>query len=410
MSIKVLHTADWHLGHKFFHRSRDQEQRAALEWLLKQITAQEIDLLIIAGDVFDTDNPPNIARELYFDFLKKLVGTCCQAVVIVAGNHDSVNMLEASRSILELLNVYVVGSIPKDRHEQILPIRHRDTNELLAVVAAVPYLRDRDVRQSVAGEGHERSIMRLKAGIRQHYQEVAEAVEPYLNTNVPIIATGHLYAAGGERLDRPDIIHIGYSDVIDADSFSTYFDYVALGHLHRMQQVGQERPIWYSGTMIPLDFSELNHAQFVRIVEFEGKNIKQQTALKVPLTRKLRSFTGTPEELQNTLEQLSPPATLPTWLRLIVVTDEHQPYLRATLEQLLDNKAAEIVQLRFVSTGNHADIWEPTEQVQSLHDLSELEVFRLAVQQQGGVDETTLKELEDSFTALLNWMQERDET
>lgn len=409
MSIKVLHTADWHLGHKFFHRSRDQEQRTALEWLLGQIITQEIDLLIIAGDVFDTDNPPNVARELYFDFLKKLVGTCCQAVVIVAGNHDSVNMLEASRSILKLLHVYVIGSIPKDRNEQILPIRHRDTGELLAVVAAVPYLRDRDIRQSVAGEGHERSIMRLKAGIRQHYQEVAEAVQPYLDTDVPIIATGHLYAAGGERLDRPDIIHIGYSDVIDANSFSTCFDYVALGHLHRMQQVGQERPIWYSGTMIPLDFSELNHAQFVRIIEFEGKKIEQQTALKVPLTRKLRSFTGTPEELQTTLEQLSPAATLPTWLRLIVVTDKHQPYLRTTLEQLLEDKAAEIVQLRFVSTGNHADIWEPVEQVQSLHDLSELDVFRLAVQQQGGADETTLKELENSFTALLSWMQERDE-
>lgn len=408
MGIKVLHTADWHLGHKFFHRSRDQEQRAALGWLAEQIVAQEIDLLIVAGDVFDTDNPPNVARELYFDFLKTIANTCCQAVVIVAGNHDSVNMLEASRSILHLLRVYVVGSIPEKREEQIIPIRHRDTDKLMAVVAAVPYLRDRDVRQSVAGEGHERSIMRLKAGIRHHYQEVAEAVAPYLDADVPIIATGHLYAAGGERLERPDIIHIGYSDVIDADSFSTHFDYVALGHLHRMQQVGSTRPIWYSGTMIPLDFSELNHAQFVRIIAFDGKQIQQQRAVKVPLTRKLRSFTGSPEELQTILANLSPSAELPTWLRLIAVTDEHQPYLRTTLEQLLDDKAAEIVQLRFVSTGNHADIWEPAEQVQSLHDLSELEVFRLAVQQQGGVDESTLQELEQSFAELLNWMQERD--
>ncbi len=73
MRIKVLHTADWHLGHKFFHRSRDQEQRAALLWLAEQIVVQEIDLLIVSGDIFDTDNPPNTARELYFDFLKKLV-------------------------------------------------------------------------------------------------------------------------------------------------------------------------------------------------------------------------------------------------------------------------------------------------------------------------------------------------
>ncbi len=101
-------------------------------------------------------------------------------------------MLEASRSILQLLHVHVVAGIPEARDEQIIPIRHRDSGALLAVVAAVPYLRDRDVRQSVAGEGHERSITRLKAGIHQHYQEIATAVEPYLDQGVPILATGHL--------------------------------------------------------------------------------------------------------------------------------------------------------------------------------------------------------------------------
>lgn len=407
--MKVLHTADWHLGHKFFQRSRVREQRAALQWLSELIVREGVELLVIAGDVFDTDNPPNVARELYFDFLKRLVGTCCQAVVVIGGNHDSANMLEATRPILELLNVYVIGSIPEKREQQLLPIRHQKTGELLAVVAAVPYLRDRDVRQSVAGEGHEQGIMRLKAGIQQHYQEMAEVAAPYADQGVPIIATGHLYAAGGERGERPDLIHIGYSDVIHADSFSTLFDYVALGHLHRCQQIDSERPIWYSGTLIPLDFSELNYQQSVCIVEFDGKKIARQTNVPVPLTRKLRTFKGSPEYLKETLKNLSPAAELPTWLRLIVETNEQQPYLRATLDDLLASDTAEILQLRLVRTGDSPDHWEDPEQVQSLNDLSEMEVFRLAIQQQGGVQPPVQKALENSFTELLNWMQERDD-
>ena len=408
MALRVLHTADWHLGHKFFHRSREAEQRAALIWLADYIVQAGVDLLLIAGDVFDTDNPPNWARTLYFDFLKKLMGTCCQAVVVVAGNHDSVPMLEASRSILELLHVHVVGRVSADRQAQILPIREQQSGELLAVVAAVPYLRDRDVRQSVAGETHERGIMRLKAGIRQHYQEVAEAIVPYRDQGVPILTTGHLYAAGGTRGERPDIIHIGYSDVIGADSFSTDFDYVALGHLHRLQQIDPERSIWYSGTLIPLDFSEFNYQQGVRLLTFEGKELVDQKNIPVPLTRKLRTFRGSPEVLQEKLEQLSPPAAHPTWLRLIVETDVQQPYLKTAFDDLLDPKVAEIVQFRLVPTSAQADVWDTPDQVQSLDDLSELEVFRLSVQQQGGVEPETMTQLESRFKALLQWMQERE--
>lgn len=405
--IKVLHTADWHLGQKFFHRTRKEEHKAALDWLLQLIIDQEIDLLLIAGDIFDTDNPTNYARKLYYDFLRQLQATNCQSVVVVAGNHDSANMLDASKNLLESLDVFVIGSIPEERQEQILPIKHVQTGELLAVVAAVPYLRDRDVRKSVAGEDYERGIERLKAGIHQHYQEVAEAVAPYADKAVPLIVTGHLYAAGGERGERPDIIHIGHADVIRTTSFSTVFDYVALGHLHRVQQLDAPRAIWYSGSLIPLDFSELNYSQCVRIITFEGKKISKSKNITVPLTRKLRTFRGTVDEIKTQLNELSPAAQLDTWLRLEVETAIQLPHLQEELEEILADKPAEIMQLKLLSTAIRSVDTTDYQQLQSLDDLEAIDVFRLAAQQSGALEEGQLQQLEQSFKELLSWMQER---
>jgi exonuclease SbcD len=404
--LKVLHTADWHLGHKLFHKTRQEEHKAALDWLLELVVQEHIELLIIAGDIFDTDNPPNYARQMYYDFLQQLHATGCQSVV-VAGNHDSANMLDAPKKLLDNLSVFVVGNIPEDRTEQIIPIRQAKTGALQAVVAAVPFLRDRDVRKSVAGEDHDRGIERLKAGIRQHYQEVAEAIAPYAHENVPLIVTGHLYAAGGERGERPDIIHIGHADVISTNNFSEVFDYVALGHLHLVQQLDKPRPIWYSGSLIPLDFSELNYSQSVRIIEFEGKKIVKSKNVPVPLIRKLRTFKGTVEEIKEKLHRLSPSAGLDTWLRLEVMTDIQLPYLQEELEEILADKPAEIMQLKLLSTAVRSTDTTVYQALQSLDDLEAIDVFRLAAQQGGALEGEALQQLENSFKELLSWMQER---
>jgi exonuclease SbcD len=407
--LKILHTADWHLGQKFFHRTRQQEHRAALEWLLNLIREEAIDVVILAGDIFDTDNPPNYARKLYYDFLQQLTRTPCKAVVIVAGNHDSANMLDASKELLKHLAVFVVGSIPTERSEQLLSLKDPETGDLLAVVAAVPYLRDRDVRKSIAGEDFERGIERLKAGIHQHYQEMATLAAAFSEHKVPLLVTGHLYAAGGQRGERPDIIHIGHADVISADSFSEVFDYVALGHLHRLQQLDAPRPIWYSGSLIPLDFSELNYSQCVRIISFEGKEMIDSRNVTVPLTRKLRTFAGTVAEIKQKLEQLSPAAELDTWLRLEVQTDVQLPHLQDELEEIIADKPAEIMQVKLLSSATRSVDTEAYQQLQSLDDLEAVDVFRLAAQQSGQLPNEELQQLENSFKELLSWMQEREQ-
>jgi exonuclease SbcD len=406
--MKVLHTADWHLGQKFFHRNRAQEHRAALDWLVQYIIKEEVELLIVAGDIFDTDSPPNYARKLYFDFLKQLVNTCCEDIVIVAGNHDSANMLDAAKELFKLLNVHVVGHISEDRAAQIIEIRGKEEGALKAVVGAVPYLRDKDIRKSISGETYEERVENLRSGVQQHYQEIETALKPYQSKNIPVIVTGHLYAAGGDREDRPNSIHIGSLDIIKAESFSEDFDYVALGHLHRYQQIDKSRNIWYSGALIPLDFSELNYAQVVRIIEFDAKIILRQQSIKIPLKRKLRAYKGTLEEIKDKLSNLNHEVELDTWLKIEIETVHYSPDLLNDLEEIIKDKPAEIIILNQRSIQNNSIDTDAYQNLQSLQDMEEIEVFRMCAQQKGQIETEQLGELESSFKELLGWMQERD--
>jgi len=406
--MNVLHTADWHLGQKFFHRNREDEHRAALDWLVQYIIQEKVELLIVAGDIFDTDNPPNYARKLYFNFLKQLVNTCCEDIVIVAGNHDSANMLDASKELFHLLNIHIIGHITNDRAAQIIEIRGQESGALKAVVGAVPYLRDKDIRKSISGESFEERVENLRSGIQQHYQEIETALKPYQNKNIPVIVTGHLYAAGGDRSDRPNSIHIGSLDIIKAESFSEDFDYVALGHLHRHQQIDENRPIWYSGTLIPLDFSEYNYAQVVRIISFEAKKIVQEQAVKVPLKRKLRTYTGSLEYVKEKLSSLNHDVELDTWLKIEIETVHYSPDLLSDLEELIKGKPTEIIILNQRAIQNNSIDTDTYQNLQSLQDLEEIEVFRMCAQQKGQIETEQLGELESSFKELLGWMQERD--
>ncbi|MBL4650040.1 MAG: exonuclease SbcCD subunit D C-terminal domain-containing protein [Aureispira sp.] len=408
--MKILHTADWHLGQKFFHQKREKEHRAALDWLVQYIIKEEVELLIVAGDIFDTDSPPNYARKLYFDFLKQLINTCCKDIVIVAGNHDSANMLDAAKELFKLLNVRVVGHISEDRAAQIIEIRGKEDDTLKAVVGAVPYLRDKDIRKSISGETFEERVENLRSGVQQHYQEIETALKPYQSKNIPVIVTGHLYAAGGDRNDRKNSIHLGVGGlgIIKAESFSEDFDYVALGHLHRYQQIDKSRNIWYSGALIPLDFSELNYAQVVRIVEFEAKTIVRQQSIKVPLKRKLRAYTGTLEKIKDKLSNLNHEVELDTWLKIEIETAHYSPDLLSDLEEIIKDKPAEIIILNQRSTPNNSIDTDTYQNLQSLQDMEEIEVFRMCAQQKGQIETEQLGELESSFKELLGWMQERD--
>lgn len=405
--MKILHTADWHLGHKLFNADREAEHQHVLDWLVDYIKEESIELLIIAGDVFDTDSPPNFARKQYYSFLCKLVDTCCRNVVVVAGNHDSANMLDASGEVLRLLNVHVIGNLPENRKEQIIEIKDVK-GKLQAVVGAVPYLRDRDIRQGVAGQSFDERLRALRLGIENHYQEIADELEKYRKKNIPILVTGHFYVSGGERDGRPNSIHIGSLDVVDASCFSTLFDYVALGHLHRPQVVDKKQHIRYSGSLIPMDFNEWNYKQAVTLLEFEKKKLNKIQQIPVPLLRKLIYYQGEIDYIREKLSGLKTKEGLSNWLKIELITETYHPHLEEELMSLLADKNIEIILLNQIAPSNANLLKQKQQQLQSLSDLDPVEVFQMKLDT-AKINETEAREeLEHTFTELMNWMQERD--
>ncbi|OAP71173.1 exonuclease sbcCD subunit D [Psychrobacter sp. SHUES1] len=274
--LTILHTSDWHLGRRLYGRMRYEEFEAFLSWLQETISAQKVDVLIVAGDIFDTMTPSNRAQALYYEFLGKVSKLCCEHIVIVAGNHDSPTFLDAPSQVLKFLNVHVIGTACDDLNDEVLILDAVDGTPH-CIIAAVPYLRDRDVRGSHAGESADSKDANVIKGIRAHYDEVAsiaKARQEHLSDahqrHIPIIATGHLFAAGSKTTEDDGVrdLYVGSLGQISADMFDECFDYVALGHLHVPQRVGGCEHIRYSGSPIAMGFGEAKQQKQVLLVEF----------------------------------------------------------------------------------------------------------------------------------------------
>ena len=307
--LTILHTSDWHLGRRLYGRMRYEEFEAFLSWLQDTISTQQIDVLIVAGDIFDTMTPSNKAQALYYEFLGKVSKSCCQHIVIVAGNHDSPTFLDAPSNVLKFLNVHVIGTACEDLNNEVMVLENADGTPH-CIIAAVPYLRDRDVRSSQAGESMDSKDANVIAGICAHYDNVAgiaKAQQAELakshKRHIPIIATGHLFAAGGTTTDDDGVrdLYVGSLGKISADMFDDCFDYVALGHLHMPQRVGGRESIRYSGSPIAMGFGEAKQQKQVLLVQFgerendvENKVLVSKSAIEhslMPISAPIKEIT-----------------------------------------------------------------------------------------------------------------------
>ena len=227
--MKILHTADWHLGHRLHEQSQLEEQMLFLSWIENYIIDQKIDVLLISGDIFDTGSPSNQSLEMYYSFLVKLKATTCKSIIITGGNHDSPGTLNAPKHILGALSIKVVGKATKNIEDEVFKI---EINGEIVIIGAVPYLRDGDIRRAVAGESFEELTDKYKKALINHYKSSAEQCKLKNTTNAPVIAMGHLFATGGSVSDSEQNIYVGTLGHIGAEDFPTYFNYIALGHLH----------------------------------------------------------------------------------------------------------------------------------------------------------------------------------
>ena len=336
--MRILHTADWHLGKRLEQSERTEEHQAFLNWLILTLQTEKIDVLIVAGDIFDTGSPSNTAFEQYYGFLRQVKDTCCREVIIIGGNHDSISTLNAPQSLLKYFNVHIIGGVPEEFTDQLIEIRNPE-GKLELVVCAVPFLRDRDIRLSVAGETAGERETRIKKGISDHYHKFKDYIGEYKANHIPVIATGHLFAAGSSTSDSEKEIHVGNLGQIGGDQFPGEFNYVALGHIHRPQIINNMNHIRYSGSPIPLSFSETEDRKQVIVLEFQGDKMVSLEEIEVPCNRKLIRIKGDFEKVKTKLVLLDEPETLfPAWVEVQVETETFIFDLEEQLNTLIVNK------------------------------------------------------------------------
>ena len=346
--LRLLHTSDWHLGRSLYGRKRYEEFEAFMSWLAETIQQNEIDALLVAGDIFDTSAPSNRAQELYYRFLCRVAASCCRHVVVVAGNHDSPSFLNAPKELLKALDVHVVGSSTESPEDEVLVLRNdQDTPEL--IVCAVPYLRDRDIRVAEAGESVEDKERKLIEGIRTHYAAVAALAEQKreeLGADIPIVGTGHLFTAGGQTVDGDGVreLYVGSLAHVTAGIFPACFNYLALGHLHVPQKVNGSETIRYSGSPLPMGFGEAKQQKSVCQVEFHSTAASVQL-IDVPIFQKLERVKGDWEGISNRIIELSATESQ-GWLEVIYDGTEVIGDLRERLEAAISGTQMEILRIK----------------------------------------------------------------
>jgi DNA repair protein SbcD/Mre11 len=346
--MKILHTSDWHIGRTLYGRKRYEEFEAFLTWLAETIQQNEIDALLVAGDVFDTSAPSNRAQELYYRFLCRVAASSCRHIVVVAGNHDSPSFLNAPKELLKALDVHVVGSSTASPEDEVLVLRNeQDAPEL--IVCAVPYLRDRDIRVAEAGESVEDKERKLIDGIRTHYAAVAALAEQKreeLGADIPIVGTGHLFTAGGQTVDGDGVreLYVGSLAHVTAGMFPACFNYLALGHLHVPQKVNGSETIRYSGSPLPMGFGEAKQQKSVCQVEFHSTAASVQL-IDVPVFQRLERVKGDWDGISNRILELS--ATDDQgWLEVIYDGTEVIGDLRERLEAAISGAQMEILRIK----------------------------------------------------------------
>lgn len=374
--MRLLHTSDWHLGHRFHGRMRHEEQASFLDWLLAQIEEQAVEVLLVAGDLFDTTAPGSRAQGLYYRFLHRLAAASpCRHVVIIGGNHDSPSLLEAPRELLRQLDIHVVGMVEEQLDKEILLLRDGEGRPEL-LVCAVPFLRDRDIRQAGAAETLEEKGRLLREGIRDHYQQIcdqAEQMRQSIDPNLPLVALGHLFVAGGQTREGDGVreLSIGGLDRIEGNSFPDGIDYLALGHLHIGQLVAGNPNRRYSGAPLAMSFAEAGQSKQVLLLASQGRDIAIEP-LPVPTFQPLASLRGDLASLLSQINELKI-SGIGHWLEVQYEGDSIIPDLREQLLSAVADSPLSILRIRNNRIFDYA--LQQSQEAETLDELSVDEVF-----------------------------------
>jgi exonuclease SbcD len=407
--MRLFHTSDWHLGQNLHGQDRDFEHACFLAWLLTQLSEQQPDVLLIAGDIFDTVNPPVKAQERLYDFIVSAHEQQPKlTIVMIAGNHDSGSRIELPAPLMRRLRTHALGRVlwlddgQLDAERLLIPLP--DANgETAAWCLALPFLRPAEVTGAHLGDDYLR-------GIGQVHEWLIAAANAKRTPGQALIAISHAHMAGGSvSEDSERSLIIGNAEALPASLFGPSISYVALGHLHKPQRVNGEERIRYCGSPIPLSFSEIGYQHQILDVTLEGETLVSVEPRLIPRAVNLQRIGPLP--LADILTQL---ADLPDtdlladtqrqpWLEVRVKLDEPQPDLRQQIETALQGKSVRLVRISAEYAGSGSRASDDDARLIELDQLTPQELFSRAWQDNYGseADEQTLKD----FAVLLQEVQ-----
>ncbi|PZW52064.1 exodeoxyribonuclease I subunit D [Pseudomonas sp. URIL14HWK12:I3] len=409
--MRLFHTSDWHLGQSLHGQERDFEHACFLEWLLGQLHLRQPDALLIAGDVFDTVNPPVKAQERLYDFIVRAHEQQPKLdIVMIAGNHDSGSRIELPAPLMRRLRTHALGRVhwlddgQLDVERLLIPLTNA-RGKVTAWCLALPFLRPAEVTGLQLGDDYLQGITRV-------HQQLIAAAQARQRKDQALIAISHAHMAGGAvSEDSERSLIIGNAEALPAKLFDKAISYVALGHLHKPQKVNREERIRYCGSPIPLSFAEVNYPHQVLEVTFDGAALANVEARPVPRAVPLQRIGPAP--LDEVLTQL---ADLPVvdllddpnrqpWLEVRVVLNEPQPDLRQQIETALHEKAVRLIRIGAEYAGRTADDEGPA--FVELAQMTPQDLFSRAWAQAYGdpADEQTLAD----FALLLQDVQHEEE-
>lgn len=349
--IRILHTADWHLGQTFFGYDRTQEHEHFLDWLAGVLTKNKIDVLIVAGDVFDVSNPSAASQRMFYRFIHRVTTENPRLqLVVVAGNHDSAARLESPLPLLQEMRTEIKGIVRKQNgkidYEHLLVELKNAAGEVEALCLAVPFLRQGDY-PVVETEGNP-----YAEGVKELYARLLKYALKKRTDGQALVAVGHLLATGSEiaEKDHSERIIIGGLESVSPESFPEQIVYTALGHIHKAQRVSGRENIRYAGSPLPMSFAEKHyHHGVVKVTLDEGWAVEIEKLEYTPLVRLLSipaTEAAAPDEVLDELRGLELPEDEPMpYLEVKVKLSEPEPMLRQQVEEILEGKPVRLARI-----------------------------------------------------------------
>lgn len=389
--MRFIHTADLHLGNKMHDVNREEEYIAFFQWLTEILTKQEAETLVISGDVYDTINPPLESRKIFNQFLAGLLGTDCKNVIIVGGNHDSGALLDSNKDLMEALNIHIVGSISNRQVSDIVFPLYDKEDQLNGICVAVPFLKESDLRRFYTKKEDDEQEKaddsdQAYGVLYEQALDIAKAMRG--SKNVPIIATGHLYAADLEGRyaqlengEKPDdgvrvIDVLGNLGSVHVGAFPADYDYVALGHIHYHTKVAGNPKVRYSGSPFVMGFDESYIPRQVLFVECEEGKETAVEPMEVPSNYKYRTFTGDADTLKQQLKELEKSAKEEEQVYIEVrYRLEHSGQVNRMIQEIELPENMQIVSTKIIRNTNSHQTSLGNRTMREMRELDPKEIF-----------------------------------